>query len=608
MPARSSEVAARREALLVALGLAALVAWTLRGLRAGELLGREGTDALRALWGQQILARALVPPDLPFWTRQVNPPAGALGFILPWLSGLLAAPLSWVLDPVSAFDAFIAALLWAAGMGTATLAREESGSWAAGFVAGAALLASPMLLWAVSDGTTEHVAVWTLPLCLAVAARALRRGSPRLAVAAGLLWGAVALDSPYHAIYAVTLGAVTLPFAAATRGEAQRTALGWTLAVLGGTLLGVALALGLAYALLPVGTGGGLPAEQLQAINTANLGTWARAGLGALPAEGPAPTLIPTGLLLGALGLSALAPRRAAPWAAAGALALCLSFGRDERLIADLSARIGAAGGLLGRGVLGMNALLYGLPGLGGMRFPSRWLVPAELCLGVGASIGLARLLSRLDGVPLARWGLGLALAAYAFASSLRAGPLARALPTQRLPTFAFTTWIHEQPEEGAVALLPILRPAPPAQGRNDRPVFASLDPSLSGLDGVTLQVLHGRPQLGAPGLQTLRPLVQDSTVTRVQRDWDDLTHPRLTGDPIPPGANDPRADRARGQGITILVESGLRWVAVDLGAYDAEGLAELRRQLAPFTASEHRFDEGDGVLVLTLAPREEGP
>jgi hypothetical protein len=323
-----------------------------------------------------------------------------------------------------------------------------------------------------------------------------------------------------------------------------------------------------------------------------------------LPADGPAPTLIPTGLLLGALGLSALAPRRAGPWVAAGALALCLSFGRDERLVADLSARAGEAGGLLGRGMLGLNALLYGLPGLGGMRFPSRWLVPSELCWGVAASIGLARPLSRLDRVSLARWGLGLALAAYATAVSLRVGPFARALPTQRLPTFAFTAWIHDQPQDGAVALLPILRPAPPAQGRNDRPVFASLDPQLAGLDGVTLQVLHGRPQLGAPGLQTLRPLAQDSTVARVLRDWDDLTHPKLTGDPIPPGANDPRADRARGQGIDEMMDSGLRWVVIDLGAYDEAGLAELRRQLAPFTGSARRFDEGDGVLVLTLAPR----
>lgn len=587
----------------MASGLAALVIWTLHGLKPGEMLGRSGTDALRALWGQQILARSLIPPDLPFWTRQVNPPAGALGFVLPWLSGLLAAPLAWALDPVTAFDAFIAALLWAAGMGTATLARQESGSWAAGGVAGAAMIGSPMLLWAVSDGTAEHVAIWTLPLCLSVAARALRQGSPRLAVGAGLLWGAVALDSPYHAIYAVVLGAATLPFAAATRGEAQRTALGWTLAVLAGTLGLVALGLGLAYALLPVGTGGGLPAEQLQAINAANLGTWARAGLGALPASGPAPTLIPTGLLVGALGLSALAPRRAAPWVAAGTLALALSFGRDERLIADLSERLGSAGGLLGRGVLGFDALLYGLPGLGGLRFPSRWLVPSELCFGVAASIGLARLYARLARLPLARLGLGLALATYALSASLRVGPLARELPTQRLPQIAFTAWIRAQPEDGAVALLPILRAAPPARGRNDRPVFASLDPSLAGLDGVALQVLHGRPQLGAPGLQTLRPLSQDSTVARVLRDWDDLTHPRLTGDPIPPGADDPRADRARHQGMDILLEAGLRWVAVDLGAYDEAGLAELRRQLAPFTAAERRFDEGDGVLVLTLGP-----
>lgn len=594
----------RAQAAGVALLLAGLVAWLLREADGERLLGRQGTDALRALWGLDVLGRSILPPDLPFWTRELNPPAGALGLLLPWVSGLLAAPLVWLFAPVTAYNLFVGLLLWAAGLGTALLARTASGCWSAGAVAGAAVLAQPMLLWSVSDGTAEHVAIWGLPVFLAAALTATQRASPRWGLIAGGMAAVVALDSPYHAVYAALLGICALPLELRGRSPSDRTSLRATLAVFLGCLLALGALLGLLHLILPVGSGGGLEAGELQAINTANLESWARAERGSLPAEGPAPTAIPRALLLGALALSLIAWRRALPWALAAGLALALSFGTDPRLPGALAERLGAPGELLGQATLAINQQLYQLPGLSAIRFPYRWLVPAALAASVAGALGLARLFGPLARLPGARAGVAVAGSALVFSLCLRAGPFARGLPGQTLPQVAFADWIQAQPEDGVVALLPVLRPAAPGLGRNDRPVFAGLDPAMAGLDMATLQVLHGRAQVGAPGLQTLRPLDQESAVARVLRDWDDLTHPRLTGNPIPPGANDPRADRARGQGLDRLVEAGLRWVAVDLGAYEAEGLAELRRQLQPWVVSERTFDEGDGVLLLTVAAR----
>ena len=599
----------RRRPDLAGLGTLLLLAvatrWLLRDLHgsaAGELLGAPGTDALRGLWGLDHLRRSLLPPDTPVWSREVNLPAGAIGLVLPFASGLLVAPFAGLFGPVGAYNLLIGALLWGGAAASAGLTQRVTGSWPAGLTVGGLMLTQPMLLHAVYDGTPEHVALWALPATLAAAWTALERASPRRGALAGLLGAVLALDSPYYAVFCALVAGIVLPFAARGRpSEADRTGRAWALGAMLGTGALAAAAIGALYATLPVGSGGGLSARELQALNVTDLDTWRRVELGGWsPATGPAPTLIPRVELLAALGLALVGGRRALPWALAGGLSLALSFGVGPKLPEALATRWGGAGQTLGQALLALNGALGALPGLSGLRFPSRWLVVAALLLAVAGAVGLDRL---LRAVPLAlRWvlcamlGLG-AMLTGAERSCLRAG-----LPTQPMPHAEFAAWIHDQPEEGAVALLPVVRAAPPGLGRNDRPVFAGLDPAMAGLDGVTLQVLTGRAQVGAPGLQTLCPLVQDSHVARVLRDWDDLTHPRLTGDPIPPGANDPRADRARQEGVRQLVEAGLRWVAIDLSAYDDEGLAELSRQLQPWVESERTFSEGDGVRLLTLA------
>lgn len=603
--APSAERPLDRGAALVALAFALAVAWLLRDL-AGQadalLLGAEGTDALRGLWGLDHLRRSLLPPDTPLWSRQINLPAGALGLILPFMSGLIVAPLGGLIGPVGAYNALIAALLWGAGMASAWLGRAVTGSWAAGLAVGGVMLAQPMLIHAVTDGTPEHAALWAMPATLAAAWLALSGSSPRRGVAAGALGAALALDSPYYAVFCAVIAAVVLPFARRrTASPAARTGQAWTLAAMGGTAALLGLALLALYATLPTGSGGGLGSADLQAMNVTDLDTWRRVEAGGWSAAtGPAPTLIPSPILLSCLGLAVLGGRVALPWALAGGLSLCLSFGASPRLAEQLHARLGGSGEALASGITAFNHLLYALPGLSGLRFPSRWLVPAALTLAVAGALGLTRLLRPVPRALGASVAALLAIAAISL--SVRASAWSAGLVGQTLPDVQFTAWIAAQPESGAVALLPVNRAAPPNVGRNDRPVFADLDPRLSGMDAGVLQVLHGRPQLGAPGLQTLRPLAQDSHVARVLRDWDDLTHPKLSGDPIPPGADDPRADRARNEGVRQLIEAGLRWVAIDLSAYDPEGLTELLRQLQPFVEADRRFDQGAGVRVLTLA------
>ena len=93
----------------------------------------------------------------------------------------------------------------------------------------------------------------------------------------------------------------------------------------------------------------------------------------------------------------------------------------------------------------------------------------------------------------------------------------------------------------------------------------------------------------------------QDERVARLVRNWDDMANPMLTGDPIPPSAYDPRSQGIRQEGINILVESGLRWIVLDLAAYNDEARAYIKEQIGFHYKSDAHFGDGDGVLVIEL-------
>ena len=74
-----------------------------------------------------------------------------------------------------------------------------------------------------------------------------------------------------------------------------------------------------------------------------------------------------------------------------------------------------------------------------------------------------------------------------------------------------------------------------------------------------------------------------------------------VTGNPIPASAYDERFTKRRRRGLKELVESGLKWVVVDLGAYNDQALEILDKQLSAYEVGRETFDEGDGVLIIEL-------
>ena len=149
--------------------------------------------------------------------------------------------------------------------------------------------------------------------------------------------------------------------------------------------------------------------------------------------------------------------------------------------------------------------------------------------------------------------------------------------------------------------MLPQMRPPPKTGKRSDLPVFANLADSLSSSDVQYFQTIHGRPIYDKPGLKTLYALEGSEYIFRLVREWDDLAHPLVTGNPIPASAYDERFTKRRKRGLKELLEGGLRFVVVDLGAYNEQALSILDSQLGPFETNREYFNEGDGVLVIEL-------
>ncbi len=581
---------ATRPGLLVAGGLALVVIWTLYPLwphLGDHLLGDPDADAIRGMWGFDFLRHSLVPPDTPVRSEHVNFPFGVVSYVLPWASGLLAAPLVALLGPFTGWNLTVALLLWAAGMCVAWLVRVLTGSWAAGGVAGAALMTQPMLLAAVGDGTAEHVAVWGIAAFLAAVACTLRARRIRWGIAAGLLAAVVALDSPYHVVYTAVIAAITLPFLAASpevRKDWKRAGL-----ALAATLLVAGICAGwilYVYRYLPTVDRSGLEAAALQSSNATDPALWLQY-LRGMPERDPTrvPTFIPMIPLLILVGLAIVGRLRAAPWLAAGLMLILLSCGTHPAWPDVL---------------VGINGALFELPGLSSIRFPRRLLVPGAMALCVAAGWGLVRLRPRIGRAwPAVAVVAGATLAVW----NVHATRLHRGFPLIEPPAIEFASWIGDQPGSRAVILLPHWRPHVPGTTRENQPTFAAIEGPIASSDTLYIQVLHGRPALTYPQLKTLRPYDRDEGVVRLLRDWNDLTLPLLQQRPIVSSATNPEFDEMRATALDLLLEAGLQYLAVDLTAYNEEALSILRAQLGEHHGGERRFGDGGGVLVILLVP-----
>lgn len=599
----------------IALLYGVAVAWELAPIwpvLTTDILGDADTDAVRGMWGLDHLRRSLLPPDTPLWSTELNYPHGVLALVLPWVSGLLTAPLGWLVGPIAGFNLTVAVLLWAAGMATAVLVRVLSGSWVAGGVAGGAMLAQPIVLHSVCDGTPEHVAIWLVPAFFAACIALIRHPSRPLAVAASLLAVLVVLDSPYHGVYTALIAMFALPGQLLPpwprpRRHAAVRAFPVALLIVG---LGAAAVVVL-FRAFPIESSSPTESLRLLRMNAADLHTWWQYDFGNRTSRDPslAPTAIPAVVLWPALLFAVMGLPRSLPWLAAGLLTLGLSFGLNPRIPEELAVWTGPQGAELGRSLLRWNAWAAELPGIGAVRFPRRWLVPAALCFTVAGAIGLGAVLKQLGrwrSVRKALLVVGPLLVVGTTVASVRAGVHTARIdadfPHHTLPDVVFAKWIRDHDATGAAVLLPQRRPAPKSGKRADLPVFADISEHLSSSDTQYLQVRMSRPLLSYPSLKTLTPMRQDNDIESILRNWDDIALPQLSGRDIPSSAIDPRFAPQRQRVIAGLRHDGLRFIVVDEAAYGDSGLDHLRSQLEDHLADTQHFDDGTGVTVFVLA------
>lgn len=596
---------------LVYLVMVLVLVHPLWSIEAATILGDADTDAVRGMWGLDHLRRSLFPPNTPIWSFEINHPSGVMALVLPWFSGLLSAPLGWIVGPVHGFNATIMGLLWAAGMATAVLTRTRTRSWVAGGVAGAAMPAAPMLLHAVADGTPEHVAMWLMPVFFALATKLSERPSRTLALVTGFAAVMMVLDSPYHGVFAAVLSVFVLtplllvPWTPLRRREGPAS-----IAVLVTVLAFGALAIAFLFRAFPTeNTSSGETLRLLQ-MNAADLHTWWQYEFGGRHTRDPslAPTVIPAWVLWPAILFGVLGLPRSAPWLAAGAATLILSFGLNPRLPAELAVWLGDSGRSVGATILSVNDAARDLPGIRSVRFPHRWLVMATFAFAVAGGDGVARAARFIDRrgwmPPLFRVVGALAVlgaSVGALWAGLRTAAFHAPFPAHSLPAVSFATWVAEVPEEGAVVLLPQRRPAPKSGKRADLPVFANISEHLSSTDSWYLQVQMGRPLIGYPSLKTLAPMRIDTDTAGMIQNWDDIALPVLSGRDIPSSAIHPSFAAHRQVVVDGMVADGLRFVIVDEAAYGPSGIQHLKDQLGDHILEQHHFDDGTGVTVFRL-------
>lgn len=580
-------VSVPRQLVLVVACVLSVVAWyAWPALAAGALIGAPNTDVVRAAWGLDHTWQSL--PSQPVWTTRIAFPMGAKILLLPQVSMLLGAPLVGALGPVIGYDLWIVSLWAAAGIASAFLASKLTGSPAAALLAGTVIVCQPILFYAVTDGTAEFVAWWSVPAALGAlhAARWTPTGAwlPRLAwaFAAGALLGVVAVDSPYHAVFCA-------PFALWVVNWRKWAAYRPTAAVL-------LVALGV-LAVLYTGFSLETPQDNT-AQNSVSLRVWQRwetqrvqrwdYTLGA--------GFVPWRVLAGLLALSLLRPLKALPWLGIAALALAWALNTHPDNLQVLRGWFGSFGVSLDAGLAWFNTHLS--PPV--VRFPRRWLMPVAQAMSIAGAIGLTRIRQERH-----RWLVALPACAALVAHTESITHFRADLPHFVPPSPVFTTFIAESDNPGAVLFLPRVRRARQWTDRQRLPVFADVSNDIASADQLWLQVACRRPSTYWPdGLRTVAPRpISDPLTEHLFHFLDDLSTFQTTGQPPPDSVFDHREEHPGT--AESLVDAGLGFIAIDEAAYGKEDIALVRWAFARRVAEERHFADGTGVTVLVL--REPG-
>ena len=188
----------RLVAVYAALGV--LVTWPALLQLGDSVVGADRTDLWNSLWSLDHVASSLADGRLPWRTEALGFPDG--GVLLPadLVNGLLGAPLVLALGAATAWGVLVQAHLAFSGVAAHLLARRLHGTDRAGWVAGAAWLAAPVLISSIHNGTSEAVGGGWLPLAVLLALDAHR--SWRRAALAALALAVATAASWYYGVCA----------------------------------------------------------------------------------------------------------------------------------------------------------------------------------------------------------------------------------------------------------------------------------------------------------------------------------------------------------------------------------------------------------------------
>jgi hypothetical protein len=164
-------------------------------------IGHEGNDVWNHVWGYWYVYDALSQGRLPLETELLRWPVGGSLWFIDTVGAVLTLPLQWAWGPVAAYNAALAFNLWLCGFGAFVLARQVTGSWWGGLLAGLCYMSAPHFLGQAYNGISETLAAGWLPLAIAGLRQLFRAPSLRTGLVAGLFMGLNTVANWYYGLF-----------------------------------------------------------------------------------------------------------------------------------------------------------------------------------------------------------------------------------------------------------------------------------------------------------------------------------------------------------------------------------------------------------------------